>query len=151
MFKPRPAPVILLVEDVDSDAHLVEAAFAELDDQITVFRVGNVDLALKFFLKSAEFSATPRADLVLLDINLPGKNGYDLLETMQSDAGLRGIRVVVLSTAGNPADKPKSLSLGAVGHIGKPWTYTGYEAAAREILQMIRKDSTGPEGKHGTV
>jgi CheY-like chemotaxis protein len=151
VLAPRASPVILLVEDVDSDAHLVEAALAELDDQITVFRVENVELALKFFLKSAEFSETPRADLVLLDINLPGKNGYDLLETMQSDAGLKGIRVVILSTAGNPTDRAKSLSLGAVGHIGKPWTYTGYEEAAREILQMIQKDGTGPEGSHGTV
>jgi CheY-like chemotaxis protein len=143
---PHPAPVILLIEDAEPDAQLITTALVELGDQLNVFRVENADLALRFFFKAAEYSATPRADLVILDINLPGKSGYDLLEIMQGDAGLRGIPVVVFSTAARPSDKEKSLSLGAMAHIPKPWTYTGYENAVRKMVGMIPKGRSNSQG-----
>jgi two-component system, chemotaxis family, response regulator Rcp1 len=130
-----------MVEDMDADAYLARAALADLDDQLIIIRVPNVELALKFFFKTAEYSATPKADLVLLDINLAGESGYDLLEIMRGDDGLKGIPVVVFSTSARQIDKQKSLSLGALAHFGKPWTYTGYEETMREIVQLMPRSS----------
>jgi two-component system, chemotaxis family, response regulator Rcp1 len=132
---------ILLVEDSDAHARLVESVLEELREPVQLYRAASVDQALEFLSQAGTYSSVPVPDLVLLDLNMPLKTGYDLLAAMLADSALKDIRVVIFSSADHADDRAKSLSRGAYAHIGKPWTYIGYEAAMREVLQMV------PDGK----
>jgi CheY-like chemotaxis protein len=135
--------LILLVEDQDAHARLVESVMEDLGDPVHLFRVKSVDQALQLLSKSGAFASVPEPDLILLDLNMPIKTGYDLLAIMKADTALEHIRVIIFSSADHHEDRAKSLSRGAYAHIGKPWTYDGYEKALREIVQMIPKGLDG--------
>jgi CheY-like chemotaxis protein len=64
-----------------------------------------------------------------------------LLEIMRGDDGFKSIPVVVFSTSAGQIDTQKSLSLGALALFRKPWTYTGYEEAMLEIVQLMYRSS----------
>jgi CheY-like chemotaxis protein len=130
---------ILLVEDEDAHAVLVEEAVHELDSSVSVPRVRGVDEAIEFLTKSGEYESAGEPDLILLDLNLSHRSGYDVLAAVCGTPSLRHIPVVVFSTADTIVDRKTSLSLGAVAHIGKPADYFGYLIALRRIVGMIPK------------
>ena len=66
---------------------------------------------MAFLLQDGPYSSAPRPNLVLLDLNLPGKSGLDVLSEMKSNPGLRDIKVVVFSTSTLPYDRERSLNL----------------------------------------
>jgi CheY-like chemotaxis protein len=128
---------ILVVEDEDAQAVLVEEAVHELDSSISVLRVRGVDEAIEFLTKSGEYESACEPDLILLDLNLFHRSGYDVLAAVCGTPYLKHIPVVVFSTANTLLDRKTSLSLGAVAHIGKPADYYGYLDALRKIVGMI--------------
>jgi CheY-like chemotaxis protein len=131
------SPVILLVEDEDGHAHLVQTVLEEMDEAVVLYRVASVDEALQFLSKSGEYASAPEPNLVLLDLNMPRRNGYELLDSIRGNLSQRHIPVVIFSTADSPRERAFSLSHGAVAHFGKPWSYTGYQRVMRDIVRMI--------------
>jgi two-component system, chemotaxis family, response regulator Rcp1 len=139
MGRDSQSPSILLVEDHDADATLVELGLEEMAGTVLLFRVINVDEALGFLSRVAPFELAPEPDLILLDLNLPRRGGYDLLRAIRENQSWQHIPVFILSTADNQANIEKSLSLGASGHIGKPRTWDGYQTFLRQMVDMISK------------
>lgn len=123
----RTKPVeILLVEDNPHDARLTREAFADskIENRITVVETG--DKALKFLRREGEFTAAPRPEIILLDLNLPGKDGQTVLTEIKADSDLRRIPVVVLSNSQEQTDVSRAYSANVNSFIRKPVDLDGY-------------------------
>lgn len=112
---------ILLVEDDLGDAGLVKIALRRGVYDTQLHHVKNSTEAFGFLRRIGPgFAEAPRPDLVLLDLNLPGRSGHEILEELKADRSLRSIPVVVLSTSEAERDVLKSYVLGANSFISKP-------------------------------
>ena len=112
--------VLLYVEDEDAAAFLLETAIEETDLRVDFFRVSNGEQALAFLRKSAPYAKVPSPDLVLLDLNLPKLNGFQVLEEMRKDVHFSSIPVTVFTSSSLASDRTKALRLGANEFITKP-------------------------------
>lgn len=111
---------ILLVEDDLGDVRLTEVCFrdAKVRNRLTVVHDG-VD-ALAYLRRKGEYADAVRPDLVLLDLNMPRKNGQEVLREMKEDSALRSIPVVVLTSSEAETDILQSYDLHANCYITKP-------------------------------
>ena len=112
----RRAPSILLVEDNPHDVRLTRIALEEAGARcmLEVARDGDEALAL------LRRPSVRRPDLVLLDLNMPGKDGRQVLREMKDDPTLRRIPVVVLTTSPSPSDVALAYDLHANAYLTKP-------------------------------
>jgi chemotaxis family two-component system response regulator Rcp1 len=111
---------ILLVEDNPADVRLTQEALREgkVRNNLHVARDG-VE-ALEFLRREGKFTGSPRPDLVLLDLNLPRKDGREVLAQVKDDPELKTIPIVVLTTSSAEIDILRSYSLHANCYITKP-------------------------------
>jgi len=111
---------ILLVEDNPGDVRLTKEALkdAKVLNEVYVARDG--DEAMKFLHRQNAFANVPLPDLILLDLNLPKKDGRDVLAEIKQDLLLRHIPVVVLTTSKAEEDIVKTYNLHANAYITKP-------------------------------
>lgn len=111
---------ILLVEDNPGDARLAAEAFKEgtIPTQLHVVQDGIE--AMAFLRREAPYSDVPRPDLVLLDLNLPRKDGREVLAEIKEDPHLRRLPVIVLTTSQAETDISRSYELHANCYIVKP-------------------------------
>ena len=111
---------ILLVEDNPADVGLVEEAFRDgrLLCELHVAEDGVT--ALEFLRNQGKFANAPTPDLILLDLNLPRKNGREVLEEVKADPVLRPIPVIVLTTSDDEADVLRAYGLHANCYLTKP-------------------------------
>jgi CheY-like chemotaxis protein len=130
---------ILLVEDIDADAILLREALldAGLGKELVVAGDGTQALEL---LRSGG----PLPQLVLLDLNLPGLGGHQLLEEIRADARLEALPVVVLSTSNSPADVAFAYGHNANAYVRKPNGYEALSAVARAIRDFWTRTATLP-------
>lgn len=126
MSAPNDPVEILLAEDNPGDVMLTKKALEQgkLANNLHVTTDG-VD-ALQFLRQEGEHEDSPRPDLVLLDLNMPRKDGEDVLEEMQADASLRRIPVVVLTSSESEEDIAKSYELNANAYLTKPVDFDGF-------------------------
>ncbi|CAJ65415.1 MULTISPECIES: response regulator [Frankia] len=110
---------VLLVEDDPGDVLMTREAFA--DDRINgrLHVVNDGIEAMAFLRREAPFTDVPSADLVLLDLNLPRRNGIEVLAEIKADAELRRIPVVVLTTSDAAEDILRSYNLYANAYVTK--------------------------------
>lgn len=111
---------ILLVDDNDDDVVLFKEAFEEAHLINIVAVVHDGEQALAYLRRRNGFENAPRPGLVLLDINMPKKNGLEVLEEMKSDPDLRSLPVVMLTVSNREEDVVRSYSNGACSYIRKP-------------------------------
>jgi CheY-like chemotaxis protein len=111
---------ILLVEDNPGDARLTREAFKEGKVLNHLNVVGDGVQALAYLSKEGEYTRAERPDLILLDLNLPKKDGREVLEEIKADPNLRRIPVVVLTTSEAEKDIVNSYELHANAYITKP-------------------------------
>jgi CheY-like chemotaxis protein len=111
---------ILLVEDNPGDARLTREAFKEGKVLNHLNVVGDGVQALAYLSKEGEYARAERPDLILLDLNLPKKDGREVLEEIKADPNLRRIPVVVLTTSEAEKDIVNSYELHANAYITKP-------------------------------
>jgi chemotaxis family two-component system response regulator Rcp1 len=117
----RERPIeILLVEDNPGDVRLTQEALRDGKVANNVSVVGDGVAALSFLRREPLYDAVPRPDLVLLDLNLPKKDGRQVLEEIKSDDDLRSIPVVILTTSQAEEDILRSYNLYANCYITKP-------------------------------
>ena len=111
---------ILLVEDNPGDVRLTQEALknGRIDNTLHVVRDGVA--ALEFLERRGEYADAPRPDIVLLDLNLPRKNGDEVLEAMDEDPDLDHIPVIVLTSSESHADVVRSYDLNANAYLTKP-------------------------------
>ena len=115
----RPARV-LLVEDNEADVRLTREALREAGENVRLSAVADGDLALTYLRREAGFADVPRPDLVLLDLNLPRKNGLEVLEEMRADERLACIPVIVLTSSAAHQDVEACYARGANAFVVKP-------------------------------
>lgn len=121
MEKLLPKPIeILLVEDNPGDVRLTIEALKEnkINNNLHVAQDGIE--AIDHLRRKGNYANMPRPDLILLDLNLPRKNGYEVLEEIKSDPDLRRIPVVVLTTSNAEQDILRTYNLHANCFITKP-------------------------------
>lgn len=111
---------ILLVEDNPGDVRLTIEAFKEgkLTNNMNV--VGDGEEAMAFLRKEGEYENAPRPDIILLDLNMPKKDGREVLAEIKQDPNLKRIPVVILTTSNAEKDILKSYDLHANCYINKP-------------------------------
>jgi len=111
---------ILLVEDNPGDVRLTKEALREGRIPSNLSVVGDGAEALAFLHREGQYADAPRPDLILLDLNLPRKDGREVLAEIRSDEKLRGIPVVILTVSEADADILRTLGLRAKAYIIKP-------------------------------
>jgi len=124
---------ILLVEDNPGDVRLTVEAFKEgkIRNHLSVVRDG-VD-ALAFLRQEGPFAGAPRPDLILLDLNLPRKNGRDVLAEINEEEGLKRIPIVVLTTSNAEQDILGTRHLNASCYINKPVDFAQFITVVKII------------------
>ena len=111
---------ILLVEDNPGDVRLTKEALKEAKVRNELFVVEDGVAALEFLHCQGKYADTPRPDLILLDLNLPKKDGREVLEEIKQDSSLKRIPVVVLTTSHAEEDILKTYNLHANCYVTKP-------------------------------
>ncbi|HVL87037.1 MAG TPA: response regulator [Candidatus Thermoplasmatota archaeon] len=142
----RPAE-ILLVEDNPGDVRLTREALREskLINRLSVAQDG--EEAIAFLRREGAYVKAPRPDLVLLDLNLPRKNGREVLAEMKADPQLRRIPVVILTSSKSEEDVVRSYDLHANCYVTKPVSLDRFVDVVRSIedfwLSIVRLPSKG--------
>lgn len=129
--------VLLYVEDEDAAVFLLETALREAGIQLKLYRVSDGEQALAFLRGAGAYEKAPRPDLILLDLNLPRKNGLEVLSEMQNDPRLRDIVVIVFTSSALSSDRRKSLALGAREYITKPSSFDGFVQAVKNACSLF--------------
>ena len=127
------AHTILLVEDNHADALLTTQAFKQVAWPTTIHIVSSGEECLRFLRRQHSAAEARLPDLVLLDLNLPGTDGREVLQTMSEDIELAHIPVVVLSTSDNPEDILASYRLGCNSYVTKALDYNEFVASIQKL------------------
>lgn len=120
MTQPIEKAVVLLVEDNEADARLTREAFSEIGRPMTMEWVRDGEEALAYLRRHAPYQAAPRPHLVLLDLNMPRRDGRATLAVIKADPILKEIPVVVLTTSESEADVRASYQAYANAYVTKP-------------------------------
>lgn len=113
---------VLLAEDNPAEAYLTEQAFKELENASArqLHHVKDGEDALRFLRREGDYADAPRPDLVLLDINMPRKTGFDVLKSIRSDETLRTLPVLMLTTSSSDNDIETAYREHANCYLTKP-------------------------------
>jgi two-component system, chemotaxis family, response regulator Rcp1 len=122
---------ILLVEDCSADVRLTREALKEVKVLNTLHVVHDGMTALAFLRKQGRYAGSPHPDLILLDLNLPRKDGREVLAEIKQDENLKRIPVVVLTTSRAEEDVARSYDLHANAYVTKP-------VDLKQFLEVIR-------------
>ena len=133
-----PLPIeVLLVEDDPGDVLMTREAFIEhkLRNRLTVVSDGAE--ALDYLRREGAFAEAPRPDLILLDLNLPRRDGREVLAEIKKDPDLQRIPVVVLTTSQAESDVLRSYQLHANAYVAKPVDFDSFIAVVRQIDEFF--------------
>ena len=136
MTHPRPERRVidvLLVEDDPGDELMIREAFEHHDIRHTLHHVPDGVEAMRFLRQEDGYGASPRPDLILLDLNLPRMDGRQVLDAIKSDPDLSSIPVVVLTTSEAEDDVLHSYSLHANAYVTKPVDFERFIDVVRQI------------------
>jgi CheY-like chemotaxis protein len=130
---------VLLVEDDPGDVLMTKEAFAHYQIRNTLHVVGDGEQAMLFLRKDGEYATVPKPGLILLDLNLPRRNGLEVLADLKSDDELLSIPVVVLTTSQAEEDILRSYALHANAYISKPVDFDNFVDVIRQINKFFLK------------
>jgi CheY-like chemotaxis protein len=111
---------ILLVEDNEDDIVIIQEVFADMKLASIVNTVRDGEEALAYLRRKGKYEVARMPDIVLLDINMPKKNGFEVLEEMKKDPRLQSLPVIMLTTSHREEDVVRSYTNGACSYIQKP-------------------------------
>lgn len=129
MLIPEQAPAIMIVDDTPANLQLLEVMLVEKNYR--VFSFPRADIALKAAVKNPP-------DLVLLDITMPGMDGYQFCANLKADSRIRDTPVIFISGLNEPIDKVKAFGLGGVDYITKPFQIEEVQARLETHLNLRR-------------
>ena len=124
---------ILLVEDNPGDVRLIQEALRDGKVWNNPHVVTDGEAALEFVYRRGIYADAPRPDMVLLDLNLPKKDGREVLAVIKSDADLKRIPVVVLTTSKEEEDVHRAYNLAANCYVTKPVEFEEFMKVIRAI------------------
>jgi CheY-like chemotaxis protein len=124
---------ILLVEDNPGDVRLTQEALKDAKVANTLHVVEDGVAAMDFLHRRGQYEGAPRPALILLDLNLPRKNGREVLAEIKQDAQLKTIPVVILTTSQAEEDVWRAYSLYANCYISKPVDFTQFTKIIKSV------------------
>jgi CheY-like chemotaxis protein len=128
---------ILVAEDTDTDFYLLERSFQDLDDGLDLTRARDGVEAIEYLSGQDQFSNRaefPFPHLLLLDVQMPRKDGFAVLQWIRNQERLRGLPVVMFSSSGHTQDVQRAYDLGATSYIVKPM-FGQYAALVRTLAE----------------
>ena len=128
---------VLLVEDDPGDVLMTQEAFEEHKLRNRLHVVNDGVAAIAFLRREGAYADVPRPDLILLDLNLPRRDGREVLAEIKSDPDLRQIPVVVLTTSQADEDIVRSYQLHANAYVTKPVDFERFIAVVRQIDEFF--------------
>ncbi|QLG48404.1 response regulator [Natrinema halophilum] len=140
----REQVAILLVEDNPGDVRLIREAFKAAGFATTFHTVTDGDTALEFLREQAAAESGPDIDLMLLDLNLPRTNGFDVLEAIKDNSELTSLPVLVLTSSEATEDIVKSYELCANAYLTKPTNPDEFEKIVRAVEAFWIDEATLP-------
>jgi two-component system, response regulator len=127
---PKPFTV-LMADDDEDDRLLARDAFEECEAEVDLRFVEDGEQLMDYLHGQGEWEGCPRPSLILLDLNMPKKDGRECLAAIKDDPSLRRIPVVVISTSKAEEDVLRSYDLGVSSFVSKPVTY-------ESLLELVR-------------
>ena len=124
---------VLLVEDSSGDVRLTREAFRDAKVHINLHVASDGIEAMAFLRREGQHANAPRPDLILLDLNLPKKDGREVLTEIKESSTLKSIPVVILTTSASEADILRSYRLHANCYITKPVGLDGFLEVIKSI------------------
>jgi CheY-like chemotaxis protein len=141
------SPNLLVVEDSDEDfTTLIRAINRASTQEITIHRCIDGDDAMDFLNLAGKYSSEvrPSPNLIILDLNLPGTDGREVLASIKHAENLKTIPVVILSTSSNPKDIARCYRSGANSYIVKPMKFDKLRDSIRIMLDYWFKAAVLP-------
>ena len=129
---------LLIVEDSDEDFAALTRTIAKANIHNSIYRCEDGEDALEFLCHEGEYQDTqlyPRPALILLDLNLPGTDGREVLDSLKQDTKLKSIPVIVLTTSSNPKDIESCYYHGVSGYLVKPMNTNKLSQLVNTFLQ----------------
>jgi CheY-like chemotaxis protein len=124
---------VLLVEDDAGDVLMTREAFEHYKIRNTLHVVTDGEQAIQFVRREGEFAGAPRPGLIMLDLNLPRRDGLEVLAEIKADPELRVIPVVILTTSQAEEDIVRSYALHANAYVTKPVDFERFIEVIRQI------------------
>ncbi len=134
-------PTLLVAEDDDDDFLVLEQALRKVNFETDLRRVRDGAEVIEYLAGGNGFAdreAYPLPELILLDLKMPRRSGFDVLIWLQNHEGLKHLPAVVFSTSDNPSDMQRARALGATAYLVKPTTYDGYPKLAQALRDLWR-------------
>ncbi len=133
---------ILIVEDNEGDVGLIEEVFEEAKIRNNLHVAEDGEEAILYLHGKGKFSDSPRPDIIILDLNLPNKDGREVLREIKEDSDLKSIPVIVLTTSGAEKDILRSYNLHANAYVTKPLDFDQFIKVVGSIenfwLEIVR-------------
>jgi two-component system response regulator len=127
---------VLLIEDNPGDVRLTREALSESKRDLRLSVVSDGIEALRFLRRESPHESAPRPNLILLDLNLPKKDGREVLEQIKTDDELKVIPVIVMTTSDAQADIRRAYGLHANCYVTKPADFDAFVGLVRSLQQF---------------
>ncbi|MBC7824398.1 MAG: response regulator [Candidatus Parcubacteria bacterium] len=132
-------PLLLVVEDSNEDFETFQRFLRQSPLAIPVYRCLNGDQALAFLYHTDRYTdpeSAPRPGLILLDLNLPGTDGREVLRQIKQDDALKSVPVVIFTTSNNPKDIEACYRQGVNGYMIKPMDFKLLKRSIQTLLDF---------------
>ena len=138
---------LLVVEDSDEDFEVLQRLMERMAVQNPIYRCADGDEVLDFLYQAGndtESESIPRPSIILLDLNLPGTDGREVLEQLKCDGNLKDIPVVVFTTSSSPKDIEFCYQHGANGYLVKPVNSIELQRTVQAFVDFWLEVNTPP-------
>ena len=134
-------PTILLVDDSENDIFLMRMAFKKADFNHPLQEVRNGEQAIAYLKGEGAYNDRekhPLPSVMLLDLNMPMKNGFDVLAWVRAQPGFKRLSVIILTASRRPEDVERAFDLGATSYVVKPSNMDALAAMVRCLRDRIQ-------------
>lgn len=141
---------VLVVEDSNEDFKMLQRLMRRMEVQNPIHRCIDGDDVLDYLYRQGIYEDTkiaPRPSVILLDLNLPGKDGREVLEKLKQSASFREIPIVVFTTSSNPEDVELCYRKGANGYLIKPMNSEELQNIIRAFVNYWLEVNIAPVGE----
>jgi len=141
-------PLILVAEDEDNDFFLLDWAFGKHQQKVSLTRAIDGVQAIDYLLGANEFSDRarfPMPDLLLLDLKMPRRDGFEVLQAIRSHPMIKPLVAIVLSSSREERDIRRAYLLGANSYLTKPSDTRGFIEVARVLIEFWIRSAQRPE------
>jgi CheY-like chemotaxis protein len=144
---------ILMIDDDEEDFILVKDALESKLVKVDLYWAQDGDEALEFLLRRGDYADAPVPNLILLDLQMPGKNGFEVLMDLKAQEALRKIPVVILTSSADEKHVARGYNIGASSFMLKPLSFDEMADAMQSLceywfaLVQLPKSSAGPSKK----